>query len=153
MSATGRSGAQPGAPRSAGAPDGATLVEASTGAAPALPERTDSQDATPRTAADGPVRTCVGCRRPGSRSVLARFVVVEVEGRPQVAHDPGRRLPGRGAWLHPDPTCAELAVRRKAFARALRTTGPVGTDQVGSLARTWAAGRTSTTPGVDTDAR
>ncbi|WP_336922730.1 YlxR family protein [Aquipuribacter sp. SD81] len=153
MSAAGRSGAQPGAPRSAPAPDGATLTEASTGAAPALPERTEPRYATDTTTADGPVRTCIGCRRPGSRSVLARFVVVEVEGRPQVVHDPGRRSPGRGAWLHPDPTCAEHAVRRKAFARALRTAGPVATDQVAKLARTWATGRTSTTPDVGTHGR
>lgn len=28
-------------------------------------------------------------------------------------------MPGRGAWLHPTPECFELAVRRKAFGRAL----------------------------------
>jgi predicted RNA-binding protein YlxR (DUF448 family) len=37
-----------------------------------------------------------------------------------VAPDPQLRLPGRGAWLHPTPECLELAVRRKAFGRALR---------------------------------
>jgi predicted RNA-binding protein YlxR (DUF448 family) len=30
-------------------------------------------------------------------------------------------LPGRGAWVHPDPGCVDAAVRRKAFGRALRT--------------------------------
>jgi predicted RNA-binding protein YlxR (DUF448 family) len=30
-------------------------------------------------------------------------------------------LPGRGAWLHPDPGCLQAAVQRKAFSRALRT--------------------------------
>lgn len=34
--------------------------------------------------------------------------------------DPQHRLPGRGAWLHPNTTCLEQAVRRKAFTRALR---------------------------------
>jgi len=29
-------------------------------------------------------------------------------------------MPGRGAWLHPVPGCFEMAVRRKAFGRALR---------------------------------
>jgi predicted RNA-binding protein YlxR (DUF448 family) len=29
-------------------------------------------------------------------------------------------MPGRGAWLHPTPECFGLAVRRKAFGRALR---------------------------------
>jgi len=34
--------------------------------------------------------------------------------------DPRRRLPGRGANLHPHPDCLALAERRRAFARALR---------------------------------
>jgi len=34
----------------------------------------------------------------------------------------GRSHPGRGAWLCRDsPACLELAVKRKAFDRALRT--------------------------------
>ncbi|OIQ83051.1 hypothetical protein GALL_351560 [mine drainage metagenome] len=40
--------------------------------------------------------------------------------------DAGRRMPGRGAWLHPDPQCLELALRRKAFPRALRCARPLG---------------------------
>ena len=38
----------------------------------------------------------------------------------ELVPDPRRRLPGRGAWLHPSTTCFEQAVRRKAFTRALR---------------------------------
>ncbi len=38
----------------------------------------------------------------------------------RVVADPRLRLPGRGAWLHPTPDCLDLAVRSKAFARALR---------------------------------
>jgi uncharacterized protein len=38
----------------------------------------------------------------------------------RVVADPRLRLPGRGAWLHPTPKCLDLAVRRKAFGRALR---------------------------------
>jgi len=34
--------------------------------------------------------------------------------------DPRARIPGRGAWLHPDPACLDLAVRRRALTRALR---------------------------------
>ena len=34
--------------------------------------------------------------------------------------DPRARLAGRGAWLHPDPACLDLAVRRRALVRALR---------------------------------
>ena len=70
----------------------------------------------------GPQRTCIGCRRTDSRSVLLRVVAEpRDEGNPAVVPDPRRRLPGRGAWLHPDIACLDLAVRRRAFARALRT--------------------------------
>jgi predicted RNA-binding protein YlxR (DUF448 family) len=37
-----------------------------------------------------------------------------------VVPDPRHCAPGRGAWLHRDPKCVELAERRRAFARALR---------------------------------
>jgi len=41
----------------------------------------------------------------------------------------GVGLPGRGAWLCRDtPGCVDLAIRRKAFERALR--GPVGASEV-----------------------
>ncbi|GAC1332738.1 MAG: hypothetical protein NVSMB13_21470 [Mycobacteriales bacterium] len=36
--------------------------------------------------------------------------------------DVRRRLPGRGAHLHPDPRCLEQAERRRALPRALRRT-------------------------------
>jgi predicted RNA-binding protein YlxR (DUF448 family) len=39
--------------------------------------------------------------------------------------DPRSALPGRGAWVHPDLVCIELAARRRAFPRALRVAGPV----------------------------
>jgi predicted RNA-binding protein YlxR (DUF448 family) len=38
-----------------------------------------------------------------------------------------RRLPGRGSWLHPSPDCLDLALRRRAFVRALRLAGPLDT--------------------------
>jgi predicted RNA-binding protein YlxR (DUF448 family) len=46
--------------------------------------------------------------------------VVARDGRAVV--DAAARLPGRGAWVHPDSACIENAVKRKAFGRALRTT-------------------------------
>ena len=68
----------------------------------------------------GPVRTCVGCRGRESRSHLVRFVAVPLDGGFVLTWDPRRSMPGRGAWLHPDPDCYDLAERRRAFGRALR---------------------------------
>lgn len=65
-----------------------------------------------------PVRTCLGCRQRAPRSSLLR--VVARNG--QVVADAAARLPGRGAWVHPQSGCIENAVKRKAFGRALRTT-------------------------------
>jgi uncharacterized protein len=63
-----------------------------------------------------PVRTCLGCRQRAPRSSLLR--VVARDGRAVV--DTAARLPGRGAWVHPDSGCVENAIRRRAFGRALR---------------------------------
>ena len=68
-------------------------------------------------------RTCVGCRRRDDRSALLRVVAEWDDTGEHIARvvaDPRHRLPGRGAWLHPTPECLDLAVRRKAFGRALR---------------------------------
>ena len=66
------------------------------------------------------LRTCVGCRQRADRSGLLRVVAVEADGCWSVVPDLRRRLPGRGAWLHPATECLQLAHRRRAFARALR---------------------------------
>jgi hypothetical protein len=66
-----------------------------------------------------PVRTCVGCRKRALHSALLR--VIAVDGRLVV--DTHRRLPGRGAWLHPRLECLASAERKKAFPRALRVSG------------------------------
>ncbi|RJQ76098.1 YlxR family protein [Amycolatopsis panacis] len=73
-----------------------------------------------------PVRTCVGCRQRALIGELLR--VVAVDGRLVV--DGGRRLPGRGAWLHPGPGCLARAERKRAFPRALRVPGTLETDGV-----------------------
>ena len=41
-------------------------------------------------------------------------------GQQAVLPDPTGTAPGRGAHLHPTTACLDLAVRRRAFARALR---------------------------------
>ncbi|WP_295661426.1 YlxR family protein [uncultured Nocardioides sp.] len=79
-----------------------------------------------------PVRTCIGCRERAAKSELVRIVIgTDATGRPAAVPDPGGTAPGRGAHLHPTTSCFQLAVRRKAFSRALRarealTSTPVG---------------------------
>ncbi|WP_307720294.1 MULTISPECIES: YlxR family protein [Cellulomonas] len=73
----------------------------------------------------------MGCRATGPRSALLRVVAPAAgPGVPELVVDVGRRMPGRGAWLHPDRACLELAERRRAFGRALRLPGPPGTRAV-----------------------
>ncbi len=67
-------------------------------------------------AQQGPVRTCVGCRTRAAKNELLRVVA----DHGALAPDPARRAPGRGAHLHPTVECLELALRRRAFTRALR---------------------------------
>ncbi|HWM74973.1 MAG TPA: YlxR family protein [Nocardioides sp.] len=83
-----------------------------------------------------PLRTCIGCGQRASKRELLRVTAgSDAHGRPAVVPDPDGTSPGRGAHLHPTAECYDLAVRRKAFARALRrkpgaegglSTAPVG---------------------------
>ena len=75
---------------------------------------------------EGPVRTCVGCRERAGRATLLRVVVADGA----LAVDPGRRMPGRGASVHPDLACVDLADKRRAFVRALRVEGPLDVTPV-----------------------
>ncbi|WKN49968.1 YlxR family protein [Nocardioides sp. Arc9.136] len=75
----------------------------------------------------GPVRTCIGCRRRTAKRELLRVTAGSGDdGRPAVVPDPTATAPGRGAHLHPTQECYDLAVRRKAFGRALRISGTPG---------------------------
>lgn len=72
-----------------------------------------------------PVRTCVGCRGSAAKTELLRIVA-----RPDgVRADPRQVEPGRGAYLHRDVKCLDLAVKRKALGRALRLTGSAAEQQ------------------------
>jgi len=61
------------------------------------------------TAKHKPVRTCVGCREESLKPDLVRFV------RSPDGHfvvDSTGRAPGRGAYLHRDAACLQLARKR-----------------------------------------
>ncbi len=55
------------------------------------------------------------------KATLLRVVVVG----DVLVPDPAGRLPGRGASVHLDPRCLDLAEKRRAFPRALRLAGPL----------------------------
>ena len=74
--------------------------------------------------ASEPVRTCIGCRARAAKRELVRVTVGSgTHGLAVVVPDPRGTAPGRGAHLHPTTACYELAVRKKAFGRALRISG------------------------------
>ncbi|HJR40163.1 MAG TPA: YlxR family protein [Nocardioidaceae bacterium] len=76
------------------------------------------------------MRTCVGCRQRAAVQDLLRVVVADQGSGPAVIPDPARRAPGRGAHLHPTSDCLELALRRRAFPRALRVPAGLATEAV-----------------------
>ena len=68
-----------------------------------------------------PARTCVACRETGGKRGLLR-VARAPDG--SVVYDRSGRAPGRGAYLHPDAGCIQLARRRRALERALKAQVP-----------------------------
>jgi predicted RNA-binding protein YlxR (DUF448 family) len=62
---------------------------------------------------------------------LLRVVAVSTgNGEYAVIVDSRSNLPGRGAWLHPEPHCVQQAIRRRAFTKALRIAGSPDTSAV-----------------------
>ena len=66
-----------------------------------------------------PARTCVGCREEAVKQGLIRLVRRSEGG---VAVDLTGRASGRGAYLHNDPSCLEIARKKRSLDRALHTT-------------------------------
>ena len=74
----------------------------------------------------------MGCRERAAKRELLRVTVgSDAHGHPAVVPDPLGTAPGRGAHLHPTAGCYELAVRRKAFGRALRVATGLPSAPVG----------------------
>jgi predicted RNA-binding protein YlxR (DUF448 family) len=78
----------------------------------------------------GPMRSCVGCKKRAAKSDLLRLAVVRADEEFRVVPDPRGQRTGRGASLHPDPHCLDLAERRRAFPRAFRLPGPLDSTAV-----------------------
>ena len=64
-----------------------------------------------------PQRTCVGCRLKASKRSLLRVVR---SGNGMVRPDLTGSAAGRGAYVHRDAACVDLAMRRGGMAHALR---------------------------------
>jgi predicted RNA-binding protein YlxR (DUF448 family) len=54
--------------------------------------------------------------------------VVAIDDR--LGPDDRASMPGRGAWVHPTPECMTAALRRRAFVRALRVSGPLDAQTI-----------------------
>ncbi|WP_348770083.1 YlxR family protein [Arthrobacter sp. E3] len=66
------------------------------------------------------MRTCIGCRKAEARLQLVRLVrSINSSGETEALVDVLRRMPGRGAWLHPRLECWKQAIKRRAIGRAL----------------------------------
>ena len=70
-----------------------------------------------------PMRTCVACRLEAGKGALVRIVRRAAGG---AAVDLTGSANGRGAYLHRDAACIEMARKRKALERALKM--PVGPE-------------------------
>jgi predicted RNA-binding protein YlxR (DUF448 family) len=68
-----------------------------------------------------PRRTCVGCRQEAGKKGLIRIVRLPAG---TVALDASGKASGRGAYVHRDPSCIDLARKRRALDRALGTPIP-----------------------------
>jgi predicted RNA-binding protein YlxR (DUF448 family) len=68
-----------------------------------------------------PVRTCVACRLEAGKGTLIR-VVRGPDG--SAALDPTGRASGRGAYLHRNQECFEIARKRRQLERSLGASVP-----------------------------
>ncbi|MBR1658018.1 MAG: YlxR family protein [Synergistaceae bacterium] len=65
-----------------------------------------------------PLRSCTVCRAKSGKSSLIR-IVKSPDGRPVI--DTSKKLPGRGAYICPDPECIEKGVKSGSLAHFLGT--------------------------------
>lgn len=63
-----------------------------------------------------PQRMCIACRTRSVQRELCRIACQDG----MLIYDEQRRIPGRGAWVHPDSRCLKRAQNAGALAHALR---------------------------------
>ncbi len=73
-----------------------------------------------------PQRTCIACKQVKEKKTLIRLVCVE-NGAVEV--DISGKKSGRGAYLCPQKTCWELALKKNRLDYALRTKIPAANKQ------------------------
>lgn len=64
-----------------------------------------------------PHRVCIACREAAGKRTLVR--IVRTKAGVQV--DSSGKMPGRGAYLHPDQACWQAALSSNRLAQSLRT--------------------------------
>lgn len=89
-----------------------------------------SSDVTPDIS--GPLRHCIASGEALPKEALLRFVVGP-DG--SIVPDLAGTLPGRGIWVRADRAALEIAIKRKAFARAARQQVFVAPDLADEVAR------------------
>lgn len=89
-----------------------------------------------------PMRLCVGCRTRENTTHLVRIAFTQPHDSRSLELDERGVLPGRGAWVHRDPACLSVALRKRAFARAFR--GQVDTEALEQVLLQWQAENTKT---------
>jgi hypothetical protein len=66
-----------------------------------------------------PVRTCIACQQAKTKRELIRIVHTPAN---TVEIDPTGKKAGRGAYLCPQKSCWDLAIKKHSLERALKTT-------------------------------
>jgi len=78
-------------------------------------------------------RRCVGCGAEMPKRGLIR-VVRTPDGR--VSLDRTGKMPGRGAYICPSPSCLAMAAKKRSLSRALRVEVPPEVmEEIGALLR------------------
>ncbi|MFT4185701.1 MAG: DUF448 domain-containing protein [Micrococcaceae bacterium] len=77
-----------------------------------------------------PIRTCVVCRKKGSRQELTRIALVKEKSSFYAVKDYTKSLLGRGAWVHDD--CFTALQRKNVLNRAFKFVGQIKLDRLES---------------------